>query len=181
VGRRQEVSHPGRPARQPGRRPPARNTRGGVADWGIVEWGLVLVAVMVVLGWPAMVWHGKGGPTGNDWRWDIHSTIAEGVYLGIIGLIVFLAWLGNRLPADRAPKAPPSPLPVTPPATAPTRPGCRHAGAVKVDAYYDETVVYCCWCPDCDKNDLPANFRRPCCGTEPGNPHWYSCPEVAGT
>jgi hypothetical protein len=173
------VSHPGRPARQPGRRPPARNTGGGIADWGIVEWGGIFLVTITVLGWPAMVWHGYGGPTGNDWRWDIHSTIAEGVYLGIIAFIVFLVRLGSRAPANVAPKAPPSPLPVAPPAPEPARPACRHVNAVKVESL-DKTEVYRCWCPDCDpdcENPLPANFRRPCCGTEPGNPHWYSCPE----
>ena len=66
----------------------------------------VIPFVIMIAGfWPAMVWHGEGGPTGTAWRWDIHSTIAELVYAGVAGFIVFLCWAGNRpLKTTRPPK-----------------------------------------------------------------------------
>ena len=45
-------------------------------DFGIIGPALLVIAVVAVIGfWPAMVWHGYGGPTGTAWRWDIHSTV----------------------------------------------------------------------------------------------------------
>jgi hypothetical protein len=76
---------------------PNRQRVPGQGDWGIaVPAVLITFAVALVGFWPAMVWHGYGGPTGNDWRWDIHSTIAEAVYWGVIGFIAALIILGNR-------------------------------------------------------------------------------------
>src|SRR5512146_3590512 len=80
--------------------PPSRKPRN---DYGIIGPGLLIVFAVALIGfWPVMVWHGYGGPTGNDWRWDIHSTIAEGAYLGVVGFIVLMCWLGSR-PAQIAP------------------------------------------------------------------------------
>lgn len=160
-------------------------------DYGIIG-PLILIAFAVALVgfWPVMVVHGYTDTGG--WRWDIHSTIAELAYLGTIGFIITLAWLGNR-PA-RLPRMP---------ARTPLEPGeseafaaafrqappvCLHPGAVKVDsAYYrnfGRTVIFCCWCPDCEA-ELPAAFRLACCGTEPGDGtvparHAYNCPHRTG-
>lgn len=68
--------------------------------------GLAVVAGVLALFWPAAVWHGYGGPTGNDWRWDIHSTVACGIYWGVLALLVLPAWIGNRMaPPRRRPDA----------------------------------------------------------------------------
>jgi hypothetical protein len=56
----------------------------------------IVFAVALLGFWPAMVWHGYGGPTGTAWRWDIHSTIAEAVYFGAVGFVAWMIWLGNR-------------------------------------------------------------------------------------
>ena len=76
---------------------PSRPRIPGQGDAGILFPLLgITFAVLLVGFWPAMVWHGYGGPTGNDWRWDIHSTVAELAYFGVIGFIAALIFLGNR-------------------------------------------------------------------------------------
>lgn len=63
-------------------------------DWGIIGPGLLIIAVVAVIGfWPAMVWHGYTDTGG--WRWDIHSTIAELVYWGIILAVVITSILAR--------------------------------------------------------------------------------------
>ena len=134
--------------------------------------------------WPVMVWHGEGGPTGTDWRWDIHSTVAEAVYLGVVGFVVLMAWLGNR-PAGRL-RPPKGRLRVeatTPEQLAPppasiivTPPSCCHLDAVPVDLSTGERVAW--WCEACE-TQLDEDFGRlvrPCCGSAPGTPHVYNCP-----
>jgi len=60
---------------------------------------------------------------------------------------------------------------------------CLHVRAVKVDSAFDATLIYRCWCPDCETG-LPANFRVACCGGEPGTTavrHAYNCPRLEVT
>ena len=165
-------------------------------DAGIIGPVILIFFVVALAGfWPAMVWHGYGGPTGNDWRWDIRSTIAELVYFGTIGFIALMVWLGNR-PAAR-PRPPRGRLRVEattvsqlkppPPSVCVPPPICLHRNAVKVDSSYwrnlGRAVIFCCWCPDCEE-ELPASFRLACCGTEPGDGikparHVYNCARAA--
>ncbi len=89
-------------------------------DDGLVvgPWGLLALVVIFISIWPVTVWHGYGGPTGNDWRWDIHSTIAEAVWLGLVAFVTVLVVIGNR-PAKRLPSArPPAPRGPDPAVTA---------------------------------------------------------------
>ena len=37
---------------------------------------ITLALAGLFLFWPAFVWHGKGGFTGTEWEWDIHTTVA---------------------------------------------------------------------------------------------------------
>ncbi len=84
-----------------------RQAKGGPAYQYIDRNGIIGPAILVIGGiiltcfWPVLVWHGEGGVTGTDWRWDIHSTIAELVYLGSVSFVIFLCWLGSR-PAKTA-------------------------------------------------------------------------------
>lgn len=79
------------------------NHQASRGDYGIIG-PLILIAFAVTLigFWPVMVVHGYTDTGG--WRWDIHSTIAELVYLGTVGFVALMIWLGNR-PA----KLPPAP------------------------------------------------------------------------
>jgi hypothetical protein len=152
----------------------ANNRNSPQGDWGIIgPLILIFFAVALVGFWPVMVVHGTTDTGG--WRWDIHSTYAELAYVGTVGFVAWMIWLGNR-PALRA--APPvkaaSPGPLPRPVA--TRPVCLHLRAVKVDSVTDRSVVYRCWCPDCEA-ELPANFRRLCCATEPEAAHVYNCPQ----
>ncbi len=66
---------------------------------------------------------------------------------------------------------------------APERPPCRHPRAVKVNSSVPGLdLTWRCWCPDCG-TALPAVFRYPCCGGEPGtlpgDGHAYNCPRRA--
>ena len=174
-------------------RPPQRNTGG---DAGIIG-PVILIGgiVFLTLCWPALVWHGYGGPMGTDWRWDIHSTIACLVYWGVLIFIAGMIWLGNkpakhprppkgRLQVEATPQPPVSSASTAPqPVPVPQPPLCLHLNAVKVPSVLDRSLIYRCWCPDCDpdcKAPLPANFRRPCCGTEPETPHLWNCPQAQG-
>jgi hypothetical protein len=102
---RQEYPSPGPPRtpQQHPRKPSPRKQSAG--DYGIIGPLLLIVIPVILVGfWPVMVWHGYGGPTGNDWRWDIHSTVAESVYIGLIALFSLLIWAVNRPP--KLPRAP---------------------------------------------------------------------------
>lgn len=59
---------------------------------------LVFFIVVIIGFWPAMVWHGEGGPAGTSWEWNIDSTVAELVYWGILVFIASLAAISNRVP-----------------------------------------------------------------------------------
>jgi hypothetical protein len=146
-------------------------------DYGILGPAALFIGIgFITCCWPSLVWHGYTDAGG--WRWDIHSTAACAVWWGVLVFLAFLCWLGGKPAAGttRPARGPLTPPPGSVAWPAPPPPPCAHLNAVKVDSL-DGSEVYCCWCPGCDKDDLPANFRRPCCGTEPGNPHWYSCPE----
>lgn|SRR5512146_2619547 len=155
--------------------PPSRKPRN---DYGIIGPGLLIVFAVALIGfWPVMVWHGYGGPTGNDWRWDIHSTIAEGTYLGVIGFIVLMAWLGSRPAKTASPPRPERAAESTSPPPAP--PLCLHRNAVRVESAVNPAVTLENWCPDCE-TPLGVMFRRSCCstppGSRPGDGHLYNCP-----
>ena len=78
-----------------GRCPQSRPT-----EWGIIGPAIGIFFVVAIFGfWPAMVWHGYTDTGG--WRWDIHSTIGELVYFGVLAFLALLVWLGNKMPADR--------------------------------------------------------------------------------
>lgn len=111
------------PARQQPR-PPAQE------DWGIAVPFFAGAMVIAVVGfWPAMVWHGYTDTGG--WRWDIHSTVAELVYLGVVAFIITLAWLGSR-PARTA----------APPKCVPPRPGPDPAVTMRLLEELDEIDGY---------------------------------------
>jgi hypothetical protein len=148
-------------------------------DWGLIGPLILIFFVVALVGfWPVMIVHGQTDTGG--WRWDIHSTYAELAYAGGVGFVALMIWLGNR-PAKTRVAAPVTPERLRPPPpSVVTRPVCLHFRAVKVDSVSDRTLIYRCWCPDCD-TALPAAFRFSCCGTEPGNGtmparHMYNCP-----
>lgn len=150
-------------------RPPAQE------DWGIAIPFFAGITVIALIGfWPAMVWHGYTGTGG--WRWDIHSTIAEAVYAGVVAFIITLAWLGSRPARPPAPRGRPVvDLPPPPP------PSCQHLDAVPVDLSTGERVAW--WCGECE-TQLDAFFgryARSCCGTLPGTRHMYNCPHLKGS
>jgi hypothetical protein len=166
---------------------PSRPRVPGQGDAGILFPLLgITFAVLLVGFWPAMVWHGYGGPTGNDWRWDIHSTIAEAVYFGVIGFIAALVALGNR-PAKAYVAGTVTPAGLRPPpASVVARPACRHLDAVPVDNLLGgEPWAWLCPDPPEGCGDrLPAEhgrLARPCCGSAPGTAHQYNCPHLKGS
>src|SRR5512135_3106607 len=121
-------------------RPPAQE------DWGIAIPFFAGAMIIAVVGfWPAMVWHGYTDAGG--WRWDIHSTIAEAVYFGVVAFIVTLVWLGNR--GSRPAVPPPPTMPPAPPLPRPRRaPACRHPRAVRVENIMDPDETVAWLCPD---------------------------------
>jgi hypothetical protein len=148
-------------------------------DYGLIgPLVLIFFAVALVGFWPAMVWHGYTDTGG--WRWDIHSTVAEGVYVGVIAFIGVLAWAGNKQPEPVAPKAVTELRPPPPSVCVPAPRLCLHPGAVKVNSSVYPDLTYRCWCPGCGTG-LPAAFRWACCGaapgSEPGDSHTYNCPQ----
>jgi hypothetical protein len=145
-----------------------RNAGSYGAGLGII---LGLLLGWLVLCWPALVWHGYGGPAGTAWRWDVHSTVACAVWWGVLVSAVFAGWL-----ADRVGKRPVSPAvrPAGPVAQGP--PVCVHSAAVPVDN--DTLGRLAWWCPGCE-TQLGAGFippRRTCCGTAARDPHLWNCP-----
>lgn len=167
-------------------------------DYGIIGPLALIGGIVALIGfWPAMVWHGYTDTGG--WRWDIHSTIACSIWwaltLGpfIAAIIIDVSrgnarYLGQRPRPVRVPPSVPEALAIARLVEdGPAPPACPHRNAVKVDsAYYKRNfgrmVVFCCWCPDCE-TELPAAFRLPCCGTEPGDgtapaAHMYNCPQA---
>ena len=63
--------------------------------WGVIEPLLLIGGAIAVFGfWPAFVVHGQTDTGG--WRWDVHTTIACGVWWGVIALFTFIIWAGHR-------------------------------------------------------------------------------------
>ena len=164
---------------------------GRPSDAGAAGPVILLGLILIVIGfWPAMVWHGEGGPSGTAWQWDIHSTIGCCVWWGF-WVFGFLCWYAGEKLDKRQKARPPRPVKAPPPVQAPHVPPfphvsltCRHPDAVEVDSEYyrnlGQKVIYCCWGPDCESG-LPADFRWSCCGGAPGGTpgagHMYNCPD----
>jgi hypothetical protein len=139
---------------------------------GIIGPGLLVIGLVAVVGfWPAMVWHGEGGPSGTAWEWDIHSTIACCVWWSLTIVPLLIAAIVEAHKKKRAlhpplprPSPPPppwpgagsTPPPAAPPAAATGRPWCSHAGAEPVDLVTGERVAWLC--PDCGTR-LDAGFK----------------------
>ena len=150
----------------------AQQTGAGAGAW---FWGLLIGAAVVF--WPSYALHGET------------RTAVSVAWYGLIGLgaIVFLVAVtvgqARRQPRRVPPPAPPvrnaspGPLPV------PALPICLHRNAVKVNSGVPGLdLIYRCWCPACE-TALPATFRYPCCGGEPGvlpgTGHVYNCRQAA--
>jgi hypothetical protein len=175
---------PSTPQQRPWKPSPRKQSTG---DWGIAIPAFLIIGLgWLVLCWPAIFAHGYTETGG--WRWDIHSTYACAAWWGTIGFVALMTWAGRRVPADRVPKAvtPPAASELLPPpsaALAPPKGACRHLHAIPVESALPELPPPAWLCPQCDEQ-LPTDFgkaARPCCGTRPGNPHWYSCPEAKVT
>jgi hypothetical protein len=165
------------------------NQRAPSGDWGIVV--PFFLALMFAI-WPYAVWHGcESGGSGlsgcgaeSEWVWNAQAWVACGIWWGVLILLPALIWLGNRpAKARRSGRPPRGPLPIEvlrPPPPSAARPICLHLNAVKVNSSVPGLdMTYRCWCPACE-TALPANFRYPCCGGEPGtlpgDRHAYNCP-----
>lgn len=167
-----------------------RNRNAPSGSWGIL---VPFFAAMMFAVWPYAVWHGckYGGGSGlsgcgaeSEWVWNGQTWAACGVWWGLIVLPFAVALVGSAA-KKRAVRPPKGRLRVEattvsqlkPPPASVCAPGpiCLHRNAVKVDSSVVPGLIWQCWCPDCEE-PLPANWKRPCCGTEPESPHWYSCP-----
>jgi hypothetical protein len=84
----------------------------------IVPAFLACLVVMVAGFWPAMVWHGEGGPTGTAWQWNVDSTIGCCLWWGSWAVIALIVWACRKfgypdpppVRAHGADPAPPGPL-----------------------------------------------------------------------
>lgn len=168
----QYVMKPAAPARSAATRRPANTPRAGddliKFDMGCLAVVLGCAALSALIGWlarlPAVAWETIGATIGI-------------LVLTVAGYLVITRPARppkGRLHVEAGPQSLPSSLPISPPP-----PPCPHLNAVKVDSSYykalSRTVIWCCWCPDCE-SELPASFRRPCCGTEPETRHLGNCP-----
>jgi len=100
---------------------PRPGAGGTIERYGLIGPLLLWGGIIAVTGfWPAMVWHGEGGPTGTAWRWDIHSTIGCLIWWGLVIIPLAAAVLRGRYrsrhPQPPVQVAPPRPAPATPPA-----------------------------------------------------------------
>ena len=140
---------------------------------------ILLAGILAAIGfWPAMVWHGYGGPTGTAWRWDVHSTIACCIWWGACALVSLLVYADRRAARRRAvpPSMPPAPAPprpqkrlATPPAAdwrTPEAPPCTHPAAVPVNELFgplrEPGRLVAWWCPEPPEGcgtQLDAAFR----------------------
>jgi hypothetical protein len=159
-----------------------RNRAAPSGGWGIL---VPFFLAMILAIWPYAVWHGcKYGGSGlsgcgaeSEWVWNAQTWAACGIWWGILAspfVIAGFASAGKRrrtLPAVTGLRPPPPSVCVAAP------PLCLHLNAVKVDSAFDKTLIYRCWCPDCEA-ELPAAWRRPCCATGPGTRHVYNCPHA---
>jgi hypothetical protein len=129
----------------------------------------VIPFVIMIAGfWPAMVWHGEGGPTGTAWRWDVHSTIGCCIWWGfwVFGIACWL--IGKKLDQrEKRPAPGPSsgpPMRAMPPAPPPVQapPVCVHANTTAVNETFGplrEPGKLVAWlCLDCG-TQLDPGFR----------------------
>ena len=98
---------------------PRPGAGGTIERYGLIGPLLLWGGIIAVIGfWPAMVWHGEGGPTGTAWRWDIHSTIGCLIWWGLVIIPLAAAVLRGRYrsrhPQPPAQVAPPHPAPAPP-------------------------------------------------------------------
>jgi len=79
-------------------------------DYGLIGPLVLFGGLFAVIGfWPAMVWHGEGGPTGTAWRWDIHSTAGCLVWWFVLACVLVPAWADARSRRAKPPVVPPQP------------------------------------------------------------------------
>jgi hypothetical protein len=93
---------PYRPARKP-----AQYSHGFSQSWGPV-WGFLgVLAALGVFGlWPAFFFHGEKQDafTGQEhWAWDIHSTVACGIWWGILLLAGIMLSAGSPRTPEKSP------------------------------------------------------------------------------
>lgn len=173
---------------------PAYRPRGSQSQpsggWGVI---VPFFLAMIILIWPYAVWHGckyggqdlSGCGAESEWVWNARSWAACGIWWGFLVSLVVIPLVSSagkrravrppkgRLRAEVFPDGPP-----------PAPPACLHRNAVKVDSSVVPGLIWQCWCPDCETG-LPASFRLPCCGAEPGDGtqparHAYNCPHLKG-
>lgn len=133
-----------------------------------------VVALMVLYGLPAGIWHQGTG-----------MVVACAIWWPVLTAVTALIAYGSYREKHPAPrKAPPSGPPVSSPPPAP-RPGpaCRHRNAVPVDNLLGGKP-WAYWCEECGTqidadSGLPMPAANPaprCCGAPPGAGHWGNCP-----
>jgi len=150
-------------------------------DFTAVAAVLAIAAVIWASLAPLRIWHAAGAD-GKE-----HPDAATWIAYGAGGAVIMAALmtLSIRSAAKRAPARVPASIPgalriATAPEAGPGPPACEHpyAGPL-VNRFALAPLGW--YCPECDTS-LPREFgdlRRPCCGTRPGSPHWYSCPHAA--
>jgi hypothetical protein len=158
---------------------------------GIIGPGLVVIFVVALVGfWPAMVWHGEGGPTGTAWEWNVDSTVGCCIWWGIwvLGLTVaFVSASAGRRRAIRAEDRASAARVAAAQAVAAARPleaataPCKHPNAVPVDNDMLGRLAW--WCPDCETQLSPGDICQhpnavPSVSQwEPGVIFGYYCPD----
>jgi hypothetical protein len=158
------------------------------ADIAVVAILAAVAGIMWIALAPLRIWH----TTGADGQQ--HPDTATWIAYGIGGAVIMAAlmWLSIRATretpreaAERTRVREALDIAATvkdlPPAEALRPPPvCLHRNAVKVNSGVPGlNLTYRCWCPACETG-LPATFRYPCCGGEPGtlpgDGHAYNCP-----
>jgi hypothetical protein len=94
---------------------------GTIERYGIIGPALLWGGIIAVAGfWPAMAWHGEGGPTGTAWRWDIQSTIGCLIWWGVLLTVILAVVLTGAHKKRAAPRVTtPVPAPVPSPPSGP--------------------------------------------------------------
>lgn len=149
----------------PNLRRDARYVAARQADSGVAGafWGAMLA--LCVLFWPSYALHG-----------ETRAVVSLIWYGAVFAGVTWIA-IAVTVSQSRKQRPPKGTLQAEAPARAPAPPICLHPNAVKVDSTVTPGLVWCCWCPGCEE-ELPANFRRFCCGSEPEAPHMYNCPHA---